>query len=226
MSKGLSKEDLEQDILIEYSSRFMHYYEQNKGTVIGIGIAIVAVIGLTIGYFIYSSQQESQAQELLGQAEQALMMGNYETALHGDEAAFTIGFAQIADNYSRTNAGNLAMYYAAVSEFEMGNFESALGYIKGFSVPDGIVGLTSITLHATILSELERYEDAARMYDRAAGWVTNRTMIAENLLEAAYAYKEAGMNREATQRVERIINEFPTSQYVTEAQRLHGTLTQ
>ncbi len=226
MSKGLSKEDLEQDILIEYSSRFMHYYENNKATVYGIGIAIVAVIGLTIGYFVYSNQQESRAQELLGHAEQAFMMGNYETALYGDEDAFTIGFAQIADNYGRTSAGNLAHYYAAVSEFELGNYESALNYIQKFSVPNDIVGITSLTLHAIILSELERFDDAARMYDRAANWTSNRTIIAENILEAAYAYKEAGMNREALQRVERILNEFPNSRYVTQAQRLHGTLTQ
>ena len=40
MSKGLKKEDLEQDILIEYSSRFMYFYENNKGTVIGAELVL------------------------------------------------------------------------------------------------------------------------------------------------------------------------------------------
>ncbi|MEX0661064.1 MAG: tetratricopeptide repeat protein [Balneolaceae bacterium] len=226
MSKGLSKEDLEQDILLEYSSRFMHYYENNKAAVVGIGIAIVAVIGLGIGYFVYSNQQEAEAQELLSQAEQAFMVGDYETALNGDDEAFTIGFAQIADNYGRTTAGNLASYYAAVSEFELGNFESALDYISDFSVPDGIVGITPLTLHATILSELERYSEAAEIYDEAAEWSSNRSTTAQNIFEAAIAYNEAGMNQEALERVERVLEEFPNSSYITEAQRLHGTLTQ
>ena len=226
MSKRLKGEDLEQDILIEYSSRFMHFYEQNKATVYGSAIAIVAVIGLTIGYFVYSGQQETEAMNLLGQAEQQFMQGNYQTALYGDDDEFTIGFVQIADNYSRTNAGNLANYYAAVSEFEMENYDDALYHIKNFSIPNGIVGVSPITLHAIILSELERYEEAAEMYVKAAKWDENSSTTPHNLLEAALAYKEAGMNREATDLLDELLRDYPNSNQAAEAERLLGQLTQ
>lgn len=225
MSKGLKKEDLEQDILIEYSSRFMYYYEQNKATVIGGVLGVLLVIGLIVGYFVYSGQQEQEAQDLLGIAEEQFMRGNYESALLGDEDDFSLGFVQIADNYSRTSAGNLANYYAAVSEMELGNYEDALDRIQRFDVPSGIMGVAPISLHAIILSELDRYEEAAEMYVRAAEWNENNSTTPLNLLEAAQAYREAGDDTNALRMVNRILDNYPNSQQATEAQRLKGVLT-
>ncbi|MFU8811380.1 MAG: hypothetical protein ACNA78_00355 [Balneolaceae bacterium] len=225
MSKGLKKEDLEQDILIEYSSRFVHYYEQNKATVLGSAVGIVAVIGLLIGYFMYMNQQENQAQILLGTAEEALMMGNYNNALYGDETEFTIGFVQIANNFGSTSAGNLARYYAAVSEFELGNAEDALTHIEQFNVPRGIVGVPAKSLHAIILSELGRYGEAARKFEEAARWNINPSTTPYNLYEAAIAHREAGNDAEALRLTEEILAEFGNSQQAVRAERLKGRLT-
>ena len=225
MSKGLKKEDLEQDILIEYSSRFMYFYENNKGAVIGAGVGLVVVIGLIIGFFVYSGQQEEEAQNLLGIAEEQLMQGNYETALYGNEQDFTLGFEQISNNYPRTSAGNLATYYAAVSDFELGNMESALQRMQNFDVPDGIMGVAPLSLHAILLSELDRYEDAAEKYIEAAEWNENTSTTPYNLLEAANAYNEAGSTVQAIQVVDRILEEYPNSLQAAEAKRLKGLLT-
>jgi len=225
MSKKLSKEDLEQDILIEYSSRFMHFYNQNKAAVLGGGLGIILAVGLVIGYFIYTSQMEQEAQDLLGVAEQSLMQGNFEQALYGDDDEFTLGFVQIARNYSRTDAGNLANYYAAVSEYELGNYEQALGHIENFSPPRGILGVAPISLHAIILLDLERYEDAAETFERAARWDENSSTTPYNLFEAAQAHMEAGNNQRALELIDRIIEEYPNSQQFSRAQRLRGMLT-
>lgn len=225
MSKGLSKEDLEQDILIEYSSRFMFFYEKNKVAVISSGIGILAAIGLLIGYFVYMNQQESQAEVLLGVAEESMLRGDYETALYGDESEYTIGFAQISNNFGRTNAGNLASYYAAVSEFELGNYDEALRHIRNYSVPSGILGVSPISLHATILSELERYEEAGDTFERAARWNKNTSTTPYNLYEAALAYREAGLNQRAVPLIEEILADYSNSPQASKAQRLQGMLS-
>lgn len=225
MSKGLKKEDLEQDILIEYSSRFMYYYENNKATVIGGGIGLVLVIGLIIGFFVYSGQQEQEAQNLLGIAEEQLMQGNYETALYGNEQDFTLGFEQISNNYPRTDAGNLATYYAAVSDFELGNYESALQRMQNFEVPEGIMGVAPLSLHAIILSELDRFEEAGEKYLEAAQWNENSSTTPYNLMEAAIAFREAGNTDRAIDMVDRVLEEYPNSQQAAEAKRLKGLLT-
>jgi len=224
MSKGLKKEELEQDILIEYSSRFMYYYENNKATVIGGGIGLVLLIGLIIGYFVYSGQQEQKAQNLLGIAEEQLMQGNYNTALYGNEQDFTLGFDQISNNYYNTNAGNLATYYAAVSEFELGNYESALQRIQNFNVPDGIMGVAPLSLNAIILSELDLFEEAGKKYIEAAEWNENASTTPYNLMEAAQAFDEAGSTSRAIEVVDRVLEEYPNSMQAAEAKRMRGLL--
>jgi len=224
MSK-LKKEELEQDILLEYSSRFMHFYQTNKATVIGGGVGIILVIGLIIGYIVYSGQQEQEASILLGMAEQELMMGNYETALYGDDEEFTLGFLQIANNYSGTDSGNLANYYAAVTEFELGNYQEALGFIEDYTPAKGILGVAAISLHANILLELENFTEAAQQYERAAEWDKNDSTTPSNLLEAAQAYQQADDIQMATTHFERIVNEFPNSSQAARAERMLGRLS-
>lgn len=224
MSKKLSKEDLEQDFLIEYSSRFLHFYNQNKVAVWGGGIALLLTIGLIIGYVVYSNQQEERAEELLSVAEQQFLQGNYEEALNGNEADFTIGFIQIADNYGNTTAGNLARYYAAASHFELMNYEDALTHIQNFDVPEGIIGVTPLNLHANILVQLESYQEAARIFERAANWDKNDGTTPLNLFSAAEAYLEADMSSEAERLIDTIINEYPNSVVSTRAERMKGRL--
>ena len=180
---------------------------------------------MIIGFFVYSGQQEQEAQNLLGIAEEQLMQGNYETALYGNEQDFTLGFEQISNNYSGTNAGNLATYYAAVSEFELGNYENALQRLQNFDVPDGIMGVAPLSLHAILLSELNRYEEAGEKYIEAAEWNENASTTPYNLMEAAIALNEAGNTSRSIEVVDRVLEDYPNSQQAAEAKRMKGLLT-
>jgi tetratricopeptide (TPR) repeat protein len=225
MSK-LKKEELEQDILIEYSSRIMHFYENNKATVIGGSIGLILAVGLTIGYIIHSGNQAEEAVNLLGIAEQELLQGNYQEALNGNEEEFTLGFVQIADNYSGTKAGNLAHYYAAISEYELGNYEQAIEYMQEYDVPEGILGVAPISMHANILIELERFDEAAEQFERAANWDENSSTTPYNLYKAAEAHRAAGNNEQALAHIETIINDYPNSQQLAQAEKMKGLLSQ
>lgn len=221
----LKDENLEQDLLIEYSTRSLQFYRDNKVAVISGGFALVLIIGLAIGYVFYSSQQEDEAQILLSSAEQYLLQGDYQRALYGDDQALTLGFSQIADNYGQTDAGNLASYYSAVVEYELENYEEALRYIQRFDVPEGIVGVGPISLQAVIQSELGEHEQAARTFLRAANWNENDSTPPYNLLEAALSFREAGMNEQAVEQLDKIITQYPNSQQYAQAQKLKGMLT-
>lgn len=224
MSKKQAKEELEQDILLETFSKAQSFYDKNKTTLIGAGVAVFIILAGSIGYYYYSSAQEKQAQQLMANATQAYMNQNYEVALRGSQEDFTVGFEQIINNYSMTDAANLAQYYAAVCEFKLGNTQQALGYITNYEVPAGIMGVGPLSFHGVILTELKNHEEAARVYVKAAEWDVNDSTTPYNYLEAAHAFKEAGNRSEARKYAQKIINEYGDSQQATGAQKLLGML--
>ncbi|MEX0719419.1 MAG: tetratricopeptide repeat protein [Balneolaceae bacterium] len=224
MSKRLSKEELESDPLIENYNRAAAYLSENKAVISSMIIGVVVIIAALIGYNFYSSVQEAEAQELLSVAESYYTQGDYENALHGDEFELTYGFSQIANDYSGTNAGNIATYYAAVSSLNLNNIEDALMYINRFDVPDGILGVGPLSFHANLLQANGSFERAAQKYLEAANWNKNETTTPFNLLKAARAFYEAGNYDRADELASQIIDEYPTSAELAESQRLKGMI--
>jgi predicted negative regulator of RcsB-dependent stress response len=168
MARRLPDEDLEKDPLVENFEKAQSFYDENQQTIIGSIIAVVVVVVAVLGWNYYSSQQEQRAQELLGYAERYMADGQYEKALQGDATSFTVGFEQIISNYSMTDAANLATYYAAVSEYNLGNTEAAIDYMNQYDVPEGFLGVGPISFHAMLLESLERNQEAAEKYLEAA----------------------------------------------------------
>ena len=224
MSKKRVKEELEQDVLLETFSKAQSFYDQNKNNIIGAAIAAIILIGGSVGYYYYAEAQESEAQQLMGQATQAYLQGNYDEALNGSDADFTVGFDQIINNYSMTDAANLAHYYAAVSAFKLGNSQQALSYIQNYDVPSGIMGVGPLSFHSTIHTELGNHAQAAELYVKAAEWDINESTTPYNYLEAANAYHDASDKEKAQQYAQKIIDEYDSSSQVTEAKKLLSML--
>ncbi|MFN1833734.1 tol-pal system YbgF family protein [Balneola sp. MJW-20] len=225
MSKRrLSKEELESDPLIENYTKAVNYYQTHKPTILAAVIGIVVVVGSLIGYNYYSEQQELEAQNLLATAESYYNQGDYDKALNGDSFELTYGFAQIANDYSGTHAGNLATYYAAVSAYRLGNVEEAISFFNNFEVPRGILGVGPLTFHAKLLDENEQNELSSTMYLKAAEWDVNDNTTPYNLLKAAQASYEAGNYDDASDIATRVIREYPQSPEIADAQKLLGML--
>ena len=224
MSKKQVKEELEQDVLLETFSKAQSFYDNNKNTVIGAAIAVIILIGGSVGYYYYAEAQESEAQELMGQASQAYLQGNYQEALTGSDADFTVGFKQIINNYGMTDAANLARYYAAISSFKIGNNEEALTYIENYEIPEGIMGVGPLSFHAVIHTELGNHTEAAELYVKAAEWDVNDSTTPYNYLEAANAFHDASNTEKAQQFAKKIIEEYDNSNQATEAEQLLGLL--
>lgn len=223
-SKKKAQEDLEQDVLLETFSKVQSFYDKNKTAVISAAIALIVIVGGSVGYHYYSSAQESKAQQLMANATQAYMNQDYQNALTGSEANFTVGFEQIINNYSITDAANLARYYASVCEFQLGNPEQALNYINDYEIPEGIMGVGPLSFKGVIYTSLGNHEQAAATYIKAAEWDVNEATTPYNYLEAANAYQKAGNNEKAVEYAEKIISDYEQSSQVASAQKLLGML--
>ncbi|HLR33612.1 MAG TPA: hypothetical protein VK074_14065 [Fodinibius sp.] len=225
MSKKQVQKDLESDPLLETFSWTQNLFDKNKSAVFGGILAVVLLIGGAIGYYYYSANQEETAQQLLANATNYYMNSDYEKALSGSEADFTIGFEQIINNYSRTDAANLARYYAAVSEYNLGNVQQAISYIEDYDLPEGILGVGPLSFHAVLMTDAGNLEQAAALYVKAAEWDDNESTTPYNYLEAAQAYYDAENYGEAEKYAGIIVNQYDESNQVNSAQRLLGMLT-
>ena len=61
----------------------------------------------------------------------------FKLSLNGSEGKF--GFVKIADEYSGTDAGNLANYYAGIAYLNTGKFDEAIKYLGEFKSEDLIL---------------------------------------------------------------------------------------
>ncbi len=222
MSKHLSKEELQTDPLLENVAKATTFFNENRTVILAVLIGVVVVVGSLIGYQYYSASQEGQAQELLAIAEGYYSQGDFNRALNGDDFELTYGFLAIANEFSATEAGNLANYYAAVSSFKLGNIEDALTYFEMYNAPSGILGVGAVSFYASILKENGSLERAADTYVEAAEWDENEFTSPYNLLKAAEIYYELGDLDAAQETAKRIEIEFPNSAEATESQRIQG----
>jgi len=224
MSKNFTKEELEHDPLLDKYTQAVSFFNANKTMILSLVVTLVVVIGVVIGYRFYSEGQEEQAQNLLASAEQSYSASDYQTALNGDEYTLSYGFVQIADEFSGTNAGNLAAYYASVSHFKLDNYQEALGYIQEFKHPKGIMGVGSVSFHATLLELNDSLEKAARKFEEAANWDKNESTTPFNLMKAANVYREIGNTEKVKSITSTIIEEYPSSPEATSSRKLLGTI--
>ena len=225
MSKHLSKEELQSDPLAHQVERASAIFNENRTIILAIAIGLVVVIGSLIGYQFYSDSQEEKAQNLLSTAEGYYQEGDYDKALNGDSFELTYGFVAIANDFSGTHAGNLALYYASVSSFKLGNIEEALDYFSRYDAPDGILGVGPISFHASLLKANGSLEKAAETYMKAAKWDVNDSTTPYNLLEAAEIYYELGNTAKAGEIADQILEEYPSSTEAVDTQKLNGKIS-
>lgn len=224
--RKLTREEIEEDILVTRYYQVQQYLKDNKALVIGVAVAIVLAIGGMIGYSVYSENQEAKAQNMLANAQMSFMQANYENALNGNPNAFTSGFKTVMSEYGGTKAANLAHYYAAVSAFKLGQTTEALSYMQDFKTTKGILGVAPIQFYASLLEAEGNYGQAGDKYVEAAEWEETPTTTPQNYINAANAYIAAGSSDKAVTIINRLLEDSEVAaNYVTQAKKLKGQLT-
>ena len=92
--------------------------------VIGVGIAVVVLIGAWGGGYYYLKNQNEQGQYEISLGEQYVQTGDWNKAIKGDGATFK-GYEKIARNYAWADAANIAHLYCGLAYFNLGNYKKA-----------------------------------------------------------------------------------------------------
>ena len=112
---------------------------KNKNVLLGAVVALVVIVGGFLGYkHFISKPNELKASEAIFKGEQYFGADNFEVALKGDSLGYA-GFVKLADEFSGTDAGNLANAYAGLCYAQLGKYEDAIKYLDKFSGDDLLV---------------------------------------------------------------------------------------
>lgn len=182
------------------------WIESNPRIVIGIVSAFLLIIGGYFGFNYYKESQNVLAQKEMFQAVFYFEADSLDKALNGD--GNNLGFLAIIEDYGITDAGNLSNYYAGVCFLKQGKYALARLYLEDFSSDDLLVQARAYSLLGDAYMEENNYEDAARLYGKAANYQPNRYFSPAYLMKEALAYEKLNQNDKAQEAYDKIITQY------------------
>ena len=233
----MTKEKVQRNSYLEKRKR-KHQQEEHEGEIVDVSkaekivednykniiigaLAIVALAAVFIFFNHSGKKGEQKAEAAAIGAQNFFAEQNWQAAIDGEGE--TLGFAEIADKYGKTNIGNLANYYTGVSYMKTGEYQKAIDALKQYKATDdpNINGLAIMNL-ADAQMELGQKEDALKNYDKAAN-INSELFQADFLLRYGMALVKANENADAKTIFEKITKQYPgTMQSNTAEQYLAG----
>lgn len=206
MNKEIKNENAE--VVAEAVSKTELFLNKNKGIILSV---LGAVVLIGVGYFCYHKfaylPQVAEAQEQTYPAEANFRNAEYELALNGD--GNVLGFSQIIDEYG-AKAGKAVYFYAGVCELQLGNYESAISYLKSYKGKDAILAARALACIGDAYVGLEDYAAALTWFEKAAAKADNQ-FAAGYLLKAGVVCEELGQADKALSFYKKIKDSYPQS---------------
>lgn len=202
------QEKIQQEKLEETVSSVEKFFNENKKIIWGC-LGGIVVIGLAILAFqkFYVQPKTAEAQEQMLPAEASFRAGSFDVALNGD--GNSLGFQQIIDEYG-TKAGKSVYMYAGICELNLGNFESAISYLKKYEGKDEILAAKALSCQGDAYVGLEQYQQALDCFEKAAAKIDN-VFAASYLLKAGIVCEELGDSAKALTFYKKIKDQYPQS---------------
>ncbi|MEP6805061.1 MAG: tetratricopeptide repeat protein [Flavobacterium sp.] len=204
--------------LDETASRTEDWVAKNQKIIIGLvaGIAVATIGYLAYQKFIEAPKQDEAATEMFvaqqnfqkatdGVASDSL----YKLALNGSEGKF--GFVKIADEYSGTDAGNLANYYAGMAYLNTGKFDDAIKYLGAFKSDDLILSALAKGAIGDAYSQKNQQKEALDYYVKAAESNKNDFTTPRFLLKAGKTALALGQKEDALKYLTDIKDNYDTT---------------
>ena len=206
MAKEIKNENAEAIVeAISKTEQFFKNYGKKLGTI--AGAVVVLILGFIIWKtFVYAPAAE-EAKGEMAYAEEQFRGGNFEVAMNGD--GNSLGFAEVIDTYG-AKAGAAAYFYAGVCELQLGNWESAISYLKNYKGKDAILKARATACIGDAYVALENYEEALNYFVKAAEVIDNM-YAADYLLKAGVVAEKLGQNEKALGFYNIIKNKYPQS---------------
>ena len=176
--------------------------EKNKTSLIGVGIAIIAIIAGLFGYKYYSDSQDTEGEKKLFKAVYAFESDSLSAA--------SKDLSKITDEFGG-NTQNLADLYLGITLLKQGKYDQSIEKLKNFSSSDLLVQARAYSLIGDAYSEKKSYADAIGFYQKASDYKANKFFKPTYMLKLATAYEANKQPKEALDVYTQITEKFPQS---------------
>ena len=194
----------------EVYSKTERYVDENRNTIIIVAALLVALFA---GYFaftrLYLMPKNEEGMNLLWKAEYWYEIDSLNKALVGNESYY--GFEYIADEYSGTQAGELASYYTGIIYMDQGDYAMAIEYLKDADLDDDLTSAVAKGAIGDCYLELGNYGDALSYFNDAIAESDNLLTTPIYLKKAGLVHIENGDFDKALANFERIKEDYPSS---------------
>lgn len=203
------KDRAEENILAveEALSKTELFIEKNQKVLyIIIGVIVVLVLGIFGFKRLYLAPKDKEAQSQMYMAEKYFEKDSLRLALNGD--GNYLGFLDIIDDYKLTKTANLAKYYSGICYLHLGEYQTAIDYLKKFRSKDQMVSSMALGAIGDAYLELDDKDDALDYYLKAAENNKNNYTTPMFLMKAGMTCELLGNYSRALELYDRIRNEF------------------
>lgn len=170
---------------------------KNKKTIIGVILAVIIVVAGAVLYKqYYSEPREAKAQVALFKGQEYFENQNWELALNGDSIGYE-GLAKVIDEFSGTDAANLAKAYMGICYAHLGQAEEAIKALDSFSGNDQMVAPALKGTIGNCYAQLGQLDKAVSMLQTAATEADNNSLSPIYLQQAGEILIKQGKYDEA-----------------------------
>jgi predicted negative regulator of RcsB-dependent stress response len=174
------------------------FFLKYKKAIIAAVVAIVVIIGGAVLYKTYISEpNEQKASTAIAKGQDYFAQGLFQQALAGDSAGFK-GFAKLADEYSSTDAGNLANLYAGLCNAQLGKWDEAAKYLEKYDgADDQMISPVAEGALGNVYAHLNQLDKAVSHLKKAAEKADNNSLSPTFLVQAGEILESQGKADEA-----------------------------
>lgn len=205
------------DAIYEKFSKTEEFLKKNQNILYIILGAIFLIAGVIWFYRSSLKEDNQEAQTEMFQAIYYFETDSLNKALYGDD--INLGFVDIVDEYSMTDASNLSNFYIGVIYMKQEQYEDAIIYLQDFSSSDLLVQAKAYSLIGDAYMELDEPQKAIKFYNKAINYNPNKYFTPQYLMKLAMTFESMNDYASAVLTYEKIMNEFSESTDINDVKK-------
>lgn len=207
----MANKNLQQAAAMEQQvSKTEAFFEKNKRAIMIAVIAVIAVVvcAILLNNYYFQPRQEKASTEL-AKAQELFVQDQYDKALPL--------FQKVLDEYSSTDAGNLAQLYIGICQANLGKWQEAVNALEAFSgKKDQMITPAAEGALGNAYANLNQLDKAVEHLKKAASMADNNSLSPTFLIQAGEILESQGKKEEALKLYQEVKDKyFNSMQYQT-----------